>query len=178
MKSGVVVQGGPLHVRGGRSGSIGVLNLPPSTAAPVSEAAPPAAREDSGSLERDDAWSAGLVARLEIDSREIRAGEPIVLRIVLRNATADRIGVPATLVSGDLSLRITRDGKPVPLTGRVQVRPSSTFELAPGATRAYRVVLESFAAELATPGRYTIELVGLGPVALAAPFGRCTLGIR
>jgi hypothetical protein len=50
--------------------------------------------------------------------------------------------------------------------------------LAAGATRTYQLVLGARPADYATPGRYEIELLGLGNVALAAAPARCAIVVE
>jgi hypothetical protein len=174
-----------------------MLNLPPSGPSPATPSrARPQAVPVTGQAKQVDVKSSNVVhvhgapevreiartakleVRIELESGDVLAGERVRLRVTVRNAGSESVDVPEFLTAEQLSLRLVRDGKEVTGPKLAGGRPWSTTVLAPGATRTYRLVLETPAVDLALPGRYTLELATIGPVALGAPNPQCSFRVR
>jgi Ca-activated chloride channel family protein len=182
LNTGVVVQGGELHVRGGRSGEINVRVPTPATPAP-----PPVANfsgkpnqiDVKSDVSHDSQLSStDLEVRVQPECGHVLRGDRIRISITIRNASKHDIAAPSYLTAADLVLRVERDGRVIGLRREAFARPWRTTPLASGATRTYRLVLGERPADYAAPGRYDIQLVGIGTVALTDPRARCKVVVQ
>ena len=158
LNSGVVVQGGELRVRGGRSNDV---------------------RIDRPKPEAD--VRGPLQVHVEPEASAVRIGEPIRLRVVVTNTGSQPLAIPRQLDvrDGTLHLRLSVAGQALAAPPVVEgVQATSTILLAPGAKQTYVVTLNATGGySIAAAGQYEIEVFGIGSNTLVAS-ARCGLTLR
>jgi len=163
LNSGVVVQGGKLHVRGGRSNEVRI-GLPPAMAGKP--------EADSHEL---------LQVIVEAEQNAVRASKPIRLRIIVTNTSGQPIAIPKQLdlPDGSLQVRVSVAGQTLaapPVAAGVQT--FDTITLAPGGKQTFVVTLNAAGGySIAVAGQYEIEVMGIGSTPLHTP-ARCVLTLR
>jgi hypothetical protein len=156
LNSGVVVSGGDFHVRGGRANEVSVR----IDGVPV---------DDPLAGGRPVLTTVGM--SLQPEHPEVRLGQPILLRVTLRNTSAGVVEVPKGLDTRDGTLRLS-----VLLEGHALTAPSlwtswsrRTVTLKPGEEHTYTVRLDVTGGyAFAVAGRYEIRVEGVGEFAPAA----------
>ena len=158
----------------------GLEKAAPGRAA-VASGGPVEAETEARKIEAVALPDSAIQVRVEAARKRLRPGEPVRVRITVRNTGGRPLELPEKLDPGDGSLRlqVLFEGRSLPVPLRLGARAAGSRPLPPGATRIYDVILNgagNYAFGLA--GRYEIEVGEIGGLALPAPRARCTITVR